>query len=157
MNAKLLVCLTALPAAVDALGEFNAPEEVKTTCPTLVPLRLNQTNTAGSLIKGGTIPVLDSDYQGSDKPAVIVVQEWWGVNDEHIKKAQRLAEKGYRVMVPDLYKGKIGVEAEEANHLIVGLAITLVVHDALALRCKQCAQVHATRTPSPDGRPVISV
>jgi len=37
MNAKLLLCLAALPAAVDALGEFNAPEEVKTTCPTLVP------------------------------------------------------------------------------------------------------------------------
>ena len=50
MNAKLLLCLAALPAAVDALGEFNAPEEVKTTCPTLVPLRLNQTNTAGSLM-----------------------------------------------------------------------------------------------------------
>ena len=89
MNAKLLLCLAALPAAVDALGEFNAPEEVKTTCPTLVPLRLNQTNIAGSLMNTGTIPVLDSDYQGSDKPAVIVVQEWWGVNDEHIKKAQK--------------------------------------------------------------------
>ena len=87
MNAKLLLCLAALPAAVDALGEFNAPEEVKTTCPTLVPLRLNQTNPAGSLMNTGTIPVLDSDYQGSAKPAVIVVQEWWGLNEEHIKKA----------------------------------------------------------------------
>ena len=129
MNAKLLLCLAALPAAVDALGEFNAPEEVKTTCPTLVPLRLNQTNTAGSLIKGGTIPVLDSDYQGSAKPAVIVVQEWWGVNDEHIKKAQRLAEKGYRVMVPDLYKGKIGVEAEEANHLMSELDFDTAIQE----------------------------
>ena len=70
MNAKLLLCLAALPAAVDALGEFHA-EEVKTTCPTLVPLRLNQTNTAGSLMSTGTVAVLDSDYQGSDKPAVI--------------------------------------------------------------------------------------
>ena len=80
MKAKLLLCLAAaLPAAVDALGEFHA-EELKTTCPTLVPLRLNQTNTAGSLMSTGTVAVLDSDYQGSDKPAVIVVQEWWGVN-----------------------------------------------------------------------------
>ena len=54
MNAKLLLCLAALPAAVDALGEFHA-EEVKTTCPTLVPLRLNQTNTAGSLMNTGTL------------------------------------------------------------------------------------------------------
>ena len=116
MNAAVLFCLAALPAAVDALGEFHA-EEVKTTCPTLVPLRLNQTNTAGSLM-GGTFPVLDSDYQGSEKPAVIVVQEWWGLNEEHIKKAQKLAENGFRVLVPDIYKGKIGVTAEEASHLM---------------------------------------
>ena len=98
MNAKLLLCLAALPAAVDALGEFHA-EEVKTTCPTLVPLRLNQTNTAGSLMSTGTVAVLDSEYQGSEKPAVIVVQEWWGLNEEHIKKAQKLAESGFRVLV----------------------------------------------------------
>ena len=130
MNAKLLLCLAALPAAVDALGEFNAPEEVKTTCPTLVPLRLNQTNTAGSLMNTGTIPVQDSDYQGSAKPAVIVVQEWWGVNDEHIKKAQKLAESGkLRVLVPDLYKGKIGVEAEEANHLMSELDFPTAIQE----------------------------
>ena len=117
MNARLLLCLAALPAAVDALGEFHA-EEVKTTCPTLVPLRLNQTNTAGSLMSTGTVAVLDSDYQGSEKPAVIVVQEWWGLNEEHIKKAQKLAESGFRVLVPDIYKGKIGVTAEEASHLM---------------------------------------
>ena len=95
MKAALLFCLAALPAAVDALGEFHA-EEVKTTCPTLVPLRLNQTNTAGSLMNTGTVAVLDSDYQGSEKPAVIVVQEWWGLNEEHIKKAQKLAESGFQ-------------------------------------------------------------
>ena len=38
--------------------------------------------------------------------------------------------------------------------VIVGLAVTLVVHDALAVRCKQCAQVHAA---SPDERTVVSV
>ena len=128
MNARLLLCLAALPAAVDALGEFHA-EEVKTTCPTLVPLRLNQTNTAGSLMNTGTVAVLDSDYQGSDKPAVIVVQEWWGLNEEHIKKAQKLAGAGYRALVPDLYRGKVGVEAEEANHLMSNLDFGAAVQD----------------------------
>ena len=41
--------------------------------------------------------------------------------------------------------------------VIVGLASTLVVHDVLALRCKQCAQVHAASPASPDARPVVSV
>ena len=128
MNAKLFLCLAALPAAVDALGEFHA-EEVKTTCPTLVPLRLNQTNTAGSLMSTGTIAVLDSDYQGSDKPAVIVVQEWWGLNEEHIKKAQKIAGTGYRALMPDLYKGQIGIEAEEANHLMSELDFPTAVQE----------------------------
>ena len=39
--------------------------------------------------------------------------------------------------------------------VIIGLAVSLVVHDALASRCKQCAQVHAAR--SPDERTVVSV
>ena len=72
MNAKLLLCLAALPAAVDALGEWSPPVEVTTTsCPNLVPIRLNATDVAGSL-SGGTIAMLDSHYRGSDLPAVIV-------------------------------------------------------------------------------------
>ena len=35
-----------------------------------------------------------------------------------VKKAQKLAESGFRVLVPDIYKGKIGVTAEEASHLM---------------------------------------
>ena len=35
--------------------------------------------------------------------------------------ADRLAEAGYRALVPDLYRGKSTVEAEEAHHLMTGL------------------------------------
>jgi len=45
-------------------------------------------------------------------------QEWWGVTDEIKRQAQYLHEqKGYRVLIPDLYKGKLGVDAEEAGHV----------------------------------------
>ena len=48
-------------------------------------------------------------------------QEWWGI-DENIKaKATKLAKAGYRVLIPDLYKGKKGVDAEEASHLMENL------------------------------------
>jgi len=58
---------------------------------------------------------------GSKAPALVVIQEWWGVND-HIKSvADRYAEHGFRVLVPDLYRGKVGLDAKEAEHLMTGL------------------------------------
>ena len=54
-------------------------------------------------------------------PAVVVIQEWWGVNDQIRGVADRLAAAGYRALVPDLYRGKSTVEAEEAHHLMSGL------------------------------------
>ena len=61
-----------------------------------------------------------SAYIGGPKgaPAVIVIQEWWGVTDGIKDKASKIADEGgYRVLVPDIYKGKVGVDAEEASHL----------------------------------------
>jgi carboxymethylenebutenolidase len=54
-------------------------------------------------------------------PAVVVLQEWWGLNDQIRGVADRLAAAGYRALVPDLYRGKSTVEAEEAHHLMTGL------------------------------------
>src|ERR1700721_1410513 len=54
-------------------------------------------------------------------PAVVVIQEWWGVKCQIRGVAERLAAAGYRALVPDLYRGKSTVEAEEAHHLMTGL------------------------------------
>ncbi len=53
--------------------------------------------------------------------AVVVIQEWWGLNDEIRGVADRLARCGYLALVPDLYRGKSTVEEEEAHHLMQGL------------------------------------
>lgn len=58
---------------------------------------------------------------GPAAPAIVVIQEWWGLNDQIRGVAGRLAAAGYRVLVPDLYRGKVGVEAAEAEHLMKGL------------------------------------
>jgi carboxymethylenebutenolidase len=51
-------------------------------------------------------------------PAVIVIQEWWGINDQIKAHAQKVADMtGAEAIVPDLYKGKLGLNAEEASHL----------------------------------------
>lgn len=59
--------------------------------------------------------------QAKDAPAIVVIQEWWGLNAQIRGVADRLAEAGYQALVPDLYRGKSTVEAEEAHHLMDGL------------------------------------
>src|SRR5262249_9221118 len=55
-------------------------------------------------------------------PAVIVIQEWWGV-DEWIKdQARALAKEGYVALAPDLYRGKVTNKQEEAHQLMSGLS-----------------------------------
>lgn len=58
---------------------------------------------------------------GANAPAVVVIQEWWGLNAQIRGVADRLAAAGYQALVPDLYRGQSTVEAEEANHLMTGL------------------------------------
>jgi carboxymethylenebutenolidase len=54
-------------------------------------------------------------------PGVVVIQEWWGLNDQIRGVADRYAEAGYVALVPDLYRGKSTVEAAEAEHLMTNL------------------------------------
>ena len=35
-------------------------------------------------------------------PGLIVIQEWWGLNDQIRSVARRLADAGYTALVPDL-------------------------------------------------------
>jgi carboxymethylenebutenolidase len=57
----------------------------------------------------------------ADAPGVVVIQEWWGLDAEVKAVADRLAKVGYRALVPDLYRGKLALEANEAQHLMGGL------------------------------------
>ena len=62
--------------------------------------------------------------------AIIVVQEWWGLNDQIKVHAQHVATStGCEVIVPDVYKGKIGVNAEEASHLMNNLDFKVAVEE----------------------------
>jgi len=58
---------------------------------------------------------------GPSAPGFVVIQEWWGLNDQIKNTADRLAEAGYRALVPDLYRGKVAKAAQEANHMMTNL------------------------------------
>ena len=54
-------------------------------------------------------------------PGIVVIQEWWGLNEQIKGVAERLAQAGYRALVPDLFRGKVTLDVAEAEHLMAGL------------------------------------
>jgi carboxymethylenebutenolidase len=55
--------------------------------------------------------------------AVILIQEWWGINDHIRDIASRYANEGYTCIAPDLYRGKVTKDAEEASKLMHALPV----------------------------------
>lgn len=62
-------------------------------------------------------------------PGIVLIQEWWGVNDQIRSVGARLAGAGYRVLIPDLYRGRAATAADEAQHLMVGLDFQQALQD----------------------------
>src|SRR5215469_13384952 len=68
---------------------------------------------------------------GQGRPGVVVIQEWWGLNDQICGVADRFARAGYSALAPDLYKGRLTTEPDEANHLMTGLDFPAATHQDL--------------------------
>ena len=58
---------------------------------------------------------------GGKHPALIVIQEWWGLNDWIRQQTDRFAGQGYVALAPDLYRGKSTADPEVAHELMRGL------------------------------------
>ena len=68
---------------------------------------------------------------GRGRPGVMVIQEWWGLNDQICGVADRFARAGYNALAPDLYKGRVTTAPDEANHLMSGLDFAGATHQDL--------------------------
>jgi len=55
--------------------------------------------------------------------AVILIQEYWGINDHIRDLAGRYAKEGYLCVAPDLYRGRVAADAKEASALMQALPI----------------------------------
>lgn len=75
-------------------------------------------------VDGGTLTgywARPADADSNPRPGVVVIQEWWGLN-EHIKDVtRRFAREGFVALAPDLYHGKVVSEPDEARKLVMEL------------------------------------
>ena len=55
--------------------------------------------------------------------AVILIQEYWGINDHIRDLAGRYAKEGYLCVAPDLYRGRVAADSKEASAMMQALPI----------------------------------
>jgi carboxymethylenebutenolidase len=82
---------------------------------------------------GGSLEAYVSDINPT-LPGVIVIQEWWGLNDQMKAIVNRLASEGFNALAPDLFRGRVvGYDdSTEAAHLMDGLDFPAAVHQDIA-------------------------
>jgi len=54
-------------------------------------------------------------------PAIIVIHEWWGLNDWVKEQASKLSDQGYVALAVDLYRGKVAKTPDEAHEIMRGV------------------------------------
>ncbi|HEY6319047.1 MAG TPA: dienelactone hydrolase family protein [Acidimicrobiia bacterium] len=62
-------------------------------------------------------------------PGVVVIQEWWGLNDQIREVCDRFAEEGFVALAPDLYRGEVTREPDEAAKLMMALNLERAAKD----------------------------
>lgn len=58
---------------------------------------------------------------GGVHPALVVIHEWWGLNDWIKQQAAQFAQQGYVTLAVDLYRGQVATDPETAHELMRGL------------------------------------
>jgi carboxymethylenebutenolidase len=79
---------------------------------------------------GGTTQGYFADA-GAGAPSLVLIQEWWGLND-HIKDlVDRMAAAGISTLAPDLYRGRLAKDGDEASHMMNTLDFADATHQDL--------------------------
>ena len=85
------------------------------------------------------------------KPGLVVIQEWWGLNDFVKGKADTFAKQGYVALAVDLYRGKVTSDPSVAHQLMRGLP------EDRAIRDLQAAVAYLKSRPDVDGKRIASI
>jgi carboxymethylenebutenolidase len=111
------------PAAVPASAP--APPSVATPAPSSASAGAAATSASKGqtvpLANGGTGYLVAAAGGPVKHPAVLVIQEWWGMNDWIKGDTERFASQGYIALAVDLYRGRVAGTPDEAHELMRGL------------------------------------
>ncbi|KAK3784196.1 hypothetical protein RRG08_001504 [Elysia crispata] len=67
--------------------------------------------------KRGACPAMVFGDVSQAEAAIIVMQEWWGMNEHILNTAKQISERsGLVTLVPDIYRGKVARDRETAGH-----------------------------------------
>ena len=72
---------------------------------------------------GGATTALTARPDTESSAAVILIHEWWGINDHIRDLVGRYANEGYLCVAPDLFRGRVATDTAEASALMQALAI----------------------------------
>jgi len=107
MNRKIMAALAVLSSVAFALMLRADPPNAET-----VSYKSGNETVSGFL----ALPAGHGKH-----PGIVVIHEWWGLNDQIKDEAKKLAEQGYVALAVDLYRGKVATTPEEAHELMRGV------------------------------------
>ena len=88
---------------------------------------------------------------GGKHPAILVIHEWWGLNDWVKQQAQNFAGQGYVTLAVDLYRGQTGTTPDEAHILMRGLP------DDRGLRDLEAGYAYLVSRPDVDAKKIGAI
>ena len=106
-------------------GYGNASEEIEEMSVNRDDQRQNVTFSSN----GGTAHGYLREPASGSGPGLIVIQEWWGLDDHMIEIVDRFADEGFVALAPDLFGGRVAHDTDEAGELMSQLPAEEAVAD----------------------------
>ncbi|MGI0090056.1 MAG: dienelactone hydrolase family protein, partial [Nitrosopumilaceae archaeon] len=116
-----IISISIVIAAAAILGfaiSYN-PEEKNSEM--LIVSSKDETLTVNVNYFDGAIGFLARPSEEGNYPGVIMIHEWWGLNDNIKDMARELATEGYVVLAVDLHNGEVATTPEKARELVSSL------------------------------------
>ncbi|XP_028396670.1 uncharacterized protein LOC114520569 [Dendronephthya gigantea] len=139
-----MFCIKARVSRILVKSSFKTFDFTRT-----MSMLVEKVNFASENAKGECPAVFVKGKDSSSSRGLIVLQEWWGMNQQIQDQAAEIAEKGdFVALVPDLYRGKVATDHETAGHYMNDLdwpgAIQDITGAAKYLLSKGCTKVGVT-------------
>jgi carboxymethylenebutenolidase len=78
---------------------------------------------------GSVAPGYLAEPAGGSGPGVVVMQEWWGLDDHIRSVCDRFASEGFVALAPDLYRGEVMTHPDEARQRMMALQMSRAERD----------------------------